>query len=85
VWNEIKNNLSSSKVYLKEFLFFNVIFILFFFLFINDKTIVLTLIILLLVLSFVFLNLIGYKRKRELNEIKSVVAGIRKNSFNYPF
>ncbi len=84
MWNEIKDNLSSAIVYLKEFLFFNAIFILFFFLFINDRIVVFTLIILLFVLSFLFLNLIGYKRKKELNEVKSVVAGIRKNSFNYP-
>jgi len=28
--------------------------------------------------------MVGYKRKGELNEVKSVVAGIRKNTFNRP-
>ena len=84
MWNEVKDNLSSAKVYLKEFLFFNAIFILFSFLIIDNRIIVFTLIILLFLLSLVFLNMVGYKRKGELNEVKSVVAGIRKNTFNRP-
>jgi len=84
VWNEVKDNLSSAKVYLKEFLFFNAIFVLFSFLIIDNRIIVFTLIILLFLLSLVFLNMVGYKRKGELNEVKSVVAGIRKNTFNRP-
>jgi two-component system phosphate regulon sensor histidine kinase PhoR len=84
VWNEIKANLSSAKVYLKEFIFFNAIFIFLFFLVEDNKVTLLTLILFLFLLSIVFMNIIGYKRMKELNEVKSVVSGIRKNTFNEP-
>lgn len=84
MWNEIKANLSSAKVYLKEFIFFNAIFIFLFFLVEDNKVTLLTLILFLFLLSIVFMNIIGYKRMKELNEVKSVVSGIRKNTFNEP-
>jgi two-component system phosphate regulon sensor histidine kinase PhoR len=84
VWNEIKANLSSAKVYLKEFIFFNTIFIFLFFLVEDNKVTLLMLILFLFLLSIVFMNIIGYKRMKELNEVKSVVSGIRKNTFIEP-
>jgi len=84
VWNEIKANLSSAKVYLKEFLFFNTILIFILFFLIETKIILSTLIFLILFFNLVFLNAVGYKRNKELNAIKSVISGIRRNIFNLP-
>jgi len=84
VWNEVKTNLSSAKVYLKEFLFFNAIFILLLFVIIENKIILITLIALILFLGLIFLNVVGYKRNKELKAIESVISGIRKNTINQP-
>ena len=84
MWNEVKTNLSSAKVYLKEFLFFNAIFILLLFVIIENKIILITLIALILFLGLIFLNVVGYKRNKELKAIESVISGIRKNTINQP-
>ncbi|MDO8551002.1 MAG: ATP-binding protein [Ignavibacteria bacterium] len=84
MWNEVKTNLSSAKVYLKEFLFFNAIFILLLFFIVENKIILITLIALILLFGLIFLNVVGYKRNRELKTIESVISGIRKNTINHP-
>lgn len=84
MWNKVKANLFSAKVYLNEVIFFNAIFILLLFFIIENKIILLALIILIFLFSLIFLNVTGYKRNKELNAIKSVISGIRKNIFNQP-
>ena len=84
MWNEIKINLSSAKVYLKEFIFFNTIFILLLFFIVENIFLIITLVVLILFFGLLFFNVAGYKRNRELEEIKSVISGIRKNTFNLP-
>ncbi|OGU76236.1 MAG: two-component sensor histidine kinase [Ignavibacteria bacterium RBG_16_34_14] len=82
MWNEVKTNLSSTKVYLKEFLFFVTILIFLLFFIVENKIILITVIALILLFGLIFLNFIGYKRNRELKAIESVILGIRNNTFN---
>lgn len=81
VLSELKANLISAKVYLREVLLFNVSVIIIFF-FLTEKTeIAVSLSSLLILLSFILLNLIGKKRNSELNSIRKVIASIRTNLF----
>jgi two-component system, OmpR family, phosphate regulon sensor histidine kinase PhoR len=84
VWNEVKTNLSSAKVYLTEFLFFNLIFIILLFFIIESKPVLISVALLILVVGLIFLNVIGIKRNKELETIKEVISGIRKNTFVQP-
>ena len=84
MWSKVKSNLFSAKVYLKEYLFFNSIFILLLIFIIKDFSILISLSIFSILFGFLLLNVIGYKRNKELKAIESVIAGIRKNIFNYP-
>ncbi len=81
MWNELKNNLFSSRVYLKEFLLFDISVIVTIFLIVDKLHIVISLILLIIVLSLFFLNLIGKKRNDEVNEIKTIIHNIRNNLF----
>ena len=82
MWDKFKSNLSSSLVYIKEYLVFNILVILIVFVFIRDISIILPLILCLVVLSLFILNLIGLRRNHELEEIKSIINNIRKNIYN---
>jgi two-component system, OmpR family, phosphate regulon sensor histidine kinase PhoR len=82
VWNELKQNLSSARVYLKEFLFFNAFIIIFIIEVVNSQSLSLPLIFLSVLLSIVFLNFIGSKRNKELNEIKALISNIRNNVYS---
>ncbi|HSP88655.1 MAG TPA: ATP-binding protein [Ignavibacteriaceae bacterium] len=84
MWSKVKSNLFSAKVYLKEYLFFNSIFILLLIFIIKDFSILISLSIFSILFGLIILNVIGYKRNGELKAIESVIAGIRKNIFNYP-
>ncbi len=84
MWNEIKSNFSSAKVYFREFIFFNLIFFLILFFVVKEILTLVILITVVLVFGLTFLNLIGYKRNKELKAIESVISGIRKNTFNLP-
>ncbi len=79
VWNEIKDNLFSSRVYIKEFLLFDISVIIIIFLIVNGLHIIIPLILLIIVLSLFFLNLIGKKRIGEIDEIKTTIHSIRNN------
>ncbi len=81
MWNKIKANLFSAKVYFKEFLFFNIIFIILLFFITDNKSIVIPLAILILLFGLIFLNVIGFKRNKEIEAIKSVISGIKTNTF----
>jgi two-component system, OmpR family, phosphate regulon sensor histidine kinase PhoR len=84
VWNELKSNLSSASVYLKEFILFNAIIFILILFFAGSNAAVYTSSIILFISSLIVLNIIGRKRRSELNEIKSVIWGIRKNTFQNP-
>lgn len=72
MWNDIKSNLSSSLVYLIEYILFLFIIIPGFLL-LSDNTVNEFLVyILVIAASLVIMYLIGKRRNRELIEIKSI-------------
>jgi two-component system phosphate regulon sensor histidine kinase PhoR len=81
IWNEIKSNLISSKIYLKEILLFNLILIIIISLFLKTSGIIL-LIIFIILFNFILLLFIGKKRNQELEEIKLIINQISNNHFN---
>ena len=81
MWNEIKFNLSSSRIYLLELFAFNLFFILVLIYFFNNTSLEIPLILISIILSIVLLNYIGKKRNYELNEIKLIINNIRKNYY----
>lgn len=81
MWNEIKSNLSSAKVYLPEFLIFDAVFIFIIVLVIDPPYGKVLFIIFIIFLTFLLLNLIGAKRLKELGEIKSIISNIRNNNY----
>ncbi len=72
MWNDIKSNLSSSLVYLKEYILFVFIIILGFLLLSENTVNEFIVYILVIAASLVIIYLIGKKRNRELIEIKSI-------------
>ncbi len=81
MWNELKLNLSSAKIFLPEFIIFDAVFISIFLFVIEPLPGKLLLIIIILILSIFFLNLIGAKRLREMEEIKNIISNIRNNNY----
>lgn len=82
MWNEIKSNLISARVYFVEFLFFDLFIVVLIFT-INGKSAVnLSLITLLLVFSLLLLYYLGKKRNRELDEIMLIINNIRQNFYS---
>lgn len=81
MWNELKKNLYSARIYFKEFLLFNLLIFLIIALAEEKIHLIIILIFLLLLLNIFFLNLIGRKRNKEINEIRNIIYNIRKNSF----
>ena len=79
VWNEFKLNFSSSRIYIKEFLFFDLSLIVAAYFILGNSSVFIILIICLFLLSVVLLNFLGKKRLKELNNIKQVIFNIRKN------
>jgi two-component system, OmpR family, phosphate regulon sensor histidine kinase PhoR len=82
VLNELKSNLSSSLVYIKEYIFFNLSVILIVYLLVEKVSVIIPLIILLTILGLVVLTFIGKRRNKELEEIKEIINNIRKNYYN---
>ena len=74
--------LSSSLVYYREFLFFNVLFIIVILLLTGDISLLPTLIISIVIIDITALYLIGRRRNKELDEIKTIINNIRKNKYN---
>ena len=81
MWNEIKSNLKSAKVFLPEFLLFDITFISIFIALLEAPSGKILLIITVALLSFLLLNFIGSRRLKELEEIKTIIANIRNNSY----
>ena len=80
--NKFLSYLASSLVYFREFLFFNVLFILIILLLTQDISLLPSLIISILVIDISALYLIGRRRHKELDEIKTIINNIRKNKYN---
>lgn len=80
--NKFLSDLASSLIYYREFLFFNVLFILIILLLTGDLSLLPSLIISILVIDFSALYLIGRRRNKELEEIRTIINNIRKNKYN---
>ena len=84
VWNKIKLYLLSSKIYFIEAILFYLFFILIIKTQIVNPTAQIIIIISFTVVTFIFLLALGAKRLNELETIKNVISGIRKNKFQSP-
>lgn len=82
MWNEIKKNLISARVYLVEFLSFDISIVALIFLLNGKSGIDFPLIILLIVFSLFLLNYLGKRRNRELDEINQIINNIRENYYS---
>ncbi len=80
--NNFLSNLASSLVYYREFLFFNILFILTILLLTQDLSLLPSLVISILIIDISALYLIGRRRNKELEEIRSIINNIRKNKYN---
>ena len=81
MWNEIKSNITSALVYSREFILFLILVVLTIFLLVDNTSLSIPLIFLLLVVGIIILNLIGRRRIKEINEIKEIISSIRQNKF----
>jgi two-component system phosphate regulon sensor histidine kinase PhoR len=80
--NKFLSNISSSLVYYKEFLLLDLLFIAVILLLTSDLSLLLPAIILILVIDIAALFLIGRRRNKELDDIKTIINNIRKNKYN---
>ena len=81
MWNEIKSNLNSAKIYLPEFLIFDAVFIAVFAYVIEPPSGKILFILFVIILTILFLNFIGAKRLKELGEIKRIISNITNNNY----
>ncbi len=81
MWNELKANLKSARVFLPEFLTFDAVFIAVVIFSIENPPAKIFFIIVILILSLFLLNLVGSKRLKELAEIKHIISHIRNNDY----
>ena len=81
MWNEIKSNVYSALVYFREFILFLILVIVVIFLLIDNLSLSIPLILLLLAVGILILNLIGWRRNIEIDEIKNIVSSIRLNKY----
>jgi two-component system, OmpR family, phosphate regulon sensor histidine kinase PhoR len=84
VWNEVKSNLISARIYFLEFLFFDFFIVALIFILNGKSGVDLPLVILLLAFSLLLLNYLGKKRNKELGEIKLIINNIRENLYSDP-
>ena len=81
MWNEIKSNISSASVYFREFILFQILVAVIIFLLVENLSIEIPLILILIVIGLIILNLIGRRRNKEINEIKAIIAAIRESKY----
>lgn len=79
--NKFLSHLRSSLVYYREFLFLNILFILTLLLFTKDLSLVTPIIFSLIIIDISALYLIGRRRNKELDEIKTIINNIRKSKY----
>ena len=80
--NEIKAYLKASRVYLIAGFLFSIAVILVAIIIIDDKVTIIIFSIILFLIVALFLYLIGKRRNRELNQIKTIVNKIRTRAYN---
>lgn len=80
--NKFLSNLTSSLVYYREFLLLNLLFIAVILLLTRDLSLLLPSIISILVIDIAALYLIGRRRNKELDDIKTIINNIRKSKYN---
>jgi len=76
-----KTYLLSAKVYFKEFIIVDILVAIVIILLVDDSRIAIPLIILMFISSLVVLYLVGRRRDKELDEIKTIINNIRKNYY----
>ena len=81
VLKNLKTYLSSAKVYFKEFILLDILVAIAIILLVEDSRITILLIILLFISSIIVLYLVGRRRDKELDEIKTIINNIRKNRY----
>lgn len=82
-FNKFILNFRFSKIFVKEILILSIIFgSLIFVLFDISYTKLATIILNIVIFELIILNSIGYKRRKEVEEIKTVIKSIRKNKIN---
>lgn len=77
----LKSNLLSSLVYIREFLIIITFTSVIIFIFVQDFTTAAVIFSCLIITSVIVLNLIGSRRNDEIEEIKSIINNIRKNIY----
>ncbi len=82
MWNKVKSNLISARIYIVEFLFFDLIVVALLFTLNGKSGINLQFVILLLIFSLFLLNYLGKKRNKELAEIMLIINNIRQNFYS---
>jgi len=80
--NKFNANLKSSLVFYREFLLLNLLFVILVLLLTQDISLIIPLLIGILFINFSALYLIGRRRNKELDEIKTIINNIRKNKYN---
>jgi two-component system phosphate regulon sensor histidine kinase PhoR len=76
-------NFRFSKIFVKEILSLSILFaLLIFILFHISFTKLFSIALIILIFDLIILNSIGYKRRKEIEEIKSVIKSIRKNKIS---
>jgi two-component system phosphate regulon sensor histidine kinase PhoR len=81
VWSEIKSNISSASVFFREFILFLILVVIIILLLIEKLPLSISLILLFLIVAIVMLNLIGRRRRKEIDEIQNIISSIRQNKF----
>jgi two-component system phosphate regulon sensor histidine kinase PhoR len=81
VLSEIKSNIASALVYFREFLLFLVLVVVIILLLVERISLGIPLIILIVVAGAIILNLIGRRRRKEIDEIKNIILSIRQNKY----
>jgi len=76
------SDLTSSLVYYREFLLLNLLFIAVILLLTKDISLLFPSIISILIIDIAALYLIGRRRNKELDDIKTIINNIRKNKYN---
>ncbi len=84
MFSKIKTNLKSSSIYFKEIFFVYLVIIILTYIKDSDSASAYFLIAAFTILFFLLLYIIGARRCREIEKIKSTVTGIRENHFVVP-
>jgi len=81
VWNELKQDIYFSKSYLKEFLIYSFILILFISLLLRNSELLLITILSVIILNLAAVLYLSRKRRLELAEIEKIITNIRNNFY----